>query len=102
LHGMSGKTSGGKVSVLFKKIANYLEVSIQDNGTGFNGESGPGKNAKKHKSFGMSITSNRLKLLADKKENEAVHTRSILDEHGQVCGTIVTILIGLGTDFFES
>ncbi|WP_353485069.1 histidine kinase [Haliscomenobacter sp.] len=102
LHGMSGKTSGGKVSVLFKKIANYLEVSIQDNGTGFNGESGPGKNAKKHKSFGMSITSNRLKLLADKKENEAVHTRSILDEHGQVCGTKVTILIGLGTEFFES
>lgn len=102
LHGISGKASGGEVSVFFEKKANYLEVSIQDNGVGLNGNGTKAKSTKSHKSFGMSITRNRLELLADKHENEAVHTRTIFDEQGQSCGTKVTILIGLKQDFFET
>ena len=102
LHGISGKQSGGKVSVFFEKKANHLQVSIQDNGVGLNEKRAGAKNAKTHKSFGMSITRNRLELLAYKHENEAVHTRSIVDEHGQACGTKVTILIGIKQDFFET
>lgn len=100
LHGISGKSSNGEVLVFFEKKANYLEVSIQDNGVGLNGIGTEAKNAKAHKSFGMSITRNRLELLANKQDKEAVHTRTIFDEHGQVCGTKVTILIGLKQNFF--
>lgn len=95
LHGISGKSSGGEVRVFFEKKANYLEVCIQDNGVGLNGKQVEGKNTQTHKSFGMSITRNRLELLANKQENAAVHTQSILDEQGQICGTKVTIQIGL-------
>lgn len=102
LHGISGKSSGGEVSVFFEKKANYLEVSIQDNGVGLNGKGAEAKNAKAHKSFGMSITRNRLELLKNKLENEAVHTRTIYDNHGQICGTKITILIGLKQDFFNT
>lgn len=101
LHGISGKNSGGEVSVFFEKKANYLEVSIQDNGVGLNANGTEVKNTKTHKSFGMSITRNRLELLKNKQENEAVHTRTIYDNHGQICGTKITILIGLKQDFFK-
>jgi Histidine kinase len=102
LHGISGKSSGSKVMVFFEKKANFLEVSIQDNGVCLNRKGVETKNTKTHKSFGMSITRNRLELLTDKHEREAVHTRTIFDEHGQNCGTKVTILIGLKQDFFET
>ena len=102
LHGISGKSSGSKVMVFFEKKANFLEVSIQDNGVGLNRKGVEANNTKTHKSFGMSITRNRLELLTDKHEREAVHTRTIFDEHGQNCGTKVTILIGLKQDFFET
>ncbi len=101
LHGISGRTKGGKVLVFFEKKANCLEVSIQDNGIGLKGKSDQVKSAKGHKSFGMSITQNRLELLADKQHNGAVQTQDILDESGQVCGTEVRIQIGLKGDFFD-
>jgi sensor histidine kinase YesM len=102
LHGISGKVSGGEVSVFFEKKANDLEVSIQDNGVGMTGNGTKAKSTISHKSFGMSITRNRLELLKNKQENEVVHTRTIYDKHGQISGTKVTILIGLKQDFFET
>ena len=102
LHGISGRASGGRVSVFFEKKTGYLEVSIQDNGIGFNGKDGHTKNPKEHKSFGMSITRNRLDLLADKQEEAAVHTQAIRNAQGEVCGTEVRIRIGIKEELYDN
>ena len=99
LHGISGKESGGKVVVFFEKKDGYIEVSIRDNGAGIGGETTPAKKPKAHKSFGMSITRNRLELLSDKKQNEAVNIRALYDKNGLICGTQVAIRIGLKEEF---
>lgn len=93
LHGISGKTSGGNVHVFFEKKESYIQVSIQDNGPGFKLEDGVAQKNKTHKSFGMSITRDRLELLSNNKGNNAVNTTTLQDAQGQVIGTKVTIQI---------
>ena len=95
LHGISGRASGGKVAVLFLKKANWLVVRIQDNGAGFNPANTQENNPKTHKSFGMTITKNRLELLATGKEKSRVNIKTRYDENGGVAGTEVTIHIEL-------
>ncbi len=95
-HGISGRTEGGKIAIFFSKKTNWLEVTIRDNGAGM--EPANRKNAplKTYKSFGMSITRNRLELLSDSKGKSQVNTQTLYDENGRVCGTEVFIQIELG------
>lgn len=95
LHGISGRTSGGKVAVLFSKKANWLVVCVQDNGAGLNPTNTRENNPKTHKSFGMTITKKRLELLATGKEKTRVSLKTRYDENGGVAGTEVTIRIEL-------
>jgi len=95
LHGIFGKTSGGKVAVSFDKKEDYLEVSILDNGGGFEEKEAKAKNSKNYKSFGMSITRNRLELLSNKKDNNHVSYKTLYDTNGLVVGTKATIRIGI-------
>jgi ligand-binding sensor domain-containing protein len=94
-HGISGKTSGGKVDVFFKEKDAYLEVSIMDNGTGIKTDEARQNNSKSHKSFGMAITKNRLELLGERKGGNPVSTSTLYDDKGQVVGTQVIIRIGI-------
>lgn len=98
LHGVSGKETGGKVSVHFALKGDYLEVTITDNGKGLSGNQEQQGIVKKHKSVGMTITHNRLELLFGKKEGDIVKTRSLYDEKGHISGMEVTIQIGLATE----
>lgn len=95
LHGIVGrKTGGGMISVQFATQADYLEVTIVDNGKGImSAEATSG--AKKHKSVGMSITRERLELISGEEAGNIVQTRPILDGEGAVVGTEVKIRIGL-------
>lgn len=95
LHGISGRTSGGIVSVLFSKKANWLVVSIQDNGAGPDPANTRDSSPKTHKSFGMTITKKRLELLAAGKEKSRVNIKTRYDENGGVAGTEVIICIEL-------
>ncbi len=99
LHGISGRKIGGEIAIYFEKKASYLEVQIVDNGKGINLEKEAKSNPKAHKSFGMSITQNRLELLSANKEEKSVITTNIYDEEGQIVGTKVIIRIGLKKDF---
>lgn len=95
LHGISGRTSGGKVAVWFSKKANLLVVSIQDNGAGLHLKNMQDNKPKTHKSFGMTITKHRLELLATGKEKSQVNIKTRYDENGGVAGTEVSIHIEL-------
>jgi LytS/YehU family sensor histidine kinase len=93
-HGISGRKNGGKVSVFFKEQGSFLLVTIEDNGGGIQ----PLNDKKLHKSFGMSITRNRLNLLSGKKGLDFVRTETLLDEEGQNSGTRVLIRIDISAN----
>ena len=94
LHGMARRRKSGHVAVLFQQKDGYLEACVTDNGNGL--PSGEEASDKAHQPYGMSITRRRLELLASSREAQAVQTRTLLDAKGSVCGTEVTIRIGLG------
>ncbi|MCB0707062.1 MAG: histidine kinase [Saprospiraceae bacterium] len=96
LHGISGKKEGGIVRVCFEAKPGFLEVTIEDNGPGIQIENTT--IPKNYKSFGISITRDRLKLLSGNPEGEAVHTENVLDENALICGTRVKVRIGLQKD----
>ena len=96
LHGISGRETGGSVVVSFSKKADWLEVTILDNGKGLKTPKAELGTTTNYKSHGMTITRNRLELLSANKEKSQVNTQTLYDENGQVSGTQVIIQIGLG------
>ncbi len=94
IHGISGKDQDGRIEIFFSKKDKFIEVSIFDNGTGF--KERKTENFGNRKSFGMSITKNRLDLLSEEKKSNLVKTKTLRNENGQVLGAQVRILIGIG------
>lgn len=98
-HGLMPRSEGGTVTLTFNyRIDNYLEVKIKDNGIGRAKAAQLKTNSlMTHKSFGMSITSQRIELI-----NQMYQTNmsvSINDEHnetGEPTGTEITLLIPVG------
>lgn len=64
VHGMKKKQSGGKILIKFKGLDNQIQVDVLDNGPGFKTQV---QTTALHKSLGMEITRERLKL--DAKAN---------------------------------
>jgi len=95
LHGISKRTEGGKVDILIDKKEDFIEVTIKDNGLGFQIEHDNDKKKIGHKSFGMSITKNRLELFSTGKENNLVTTDILYDDNGSIAGTQVVVRIGI-------
>ena len=98
-HGISDKVKDGKVGISFAQKMGYLEVVIEDNGAGMATENGQPKNDLSRKSFGMSITRNRLHLLSGKQEPNTVKCIPLYDTEGRVAGTQVVILIWLAEHY---
>ena len=93
LHGMTGKESGGRVSIAFQsaETPGSLLVTITDNGPGL------GKGSKVetgHHSVGMSITQRRLELLNGPASKGRVTVEEIAGGGGKVAGTRVAVRIG--------
>ncbi len=94
-HGIETRESGGKILVYFEKKDNVLVVSILDNGTGTLPDRHNLENQNRHKSFGMSITQNRLELLSNDNLNNTVRSKTLYDQNNHISGTEVIIRIGL-------
>jgi len=97
-HGIADKAKDGHVTVLFTQKRSYLEVVIEDNGAGMPADNGQPENGKARKSFGMSITRNRLNLLSGNQEPNTIKCTARYDAQGRVAGTQVVIQIWLADD----
>ncbi len=98
LHGISKRKHGGIITVSFSKHTNYLIVNIQDNGPGLNNQDDDLITSGLKKSFGMSITKNRLDLLSGKDGKNNVEVKNITDPSGNIQGTNVCIQLNLNVD----
>ena len=93
-HGLMHKPEGGTVSVeVSQPQDNLLHIEITDDGVGREraGEL-KSKSAGKHKSFGMQVTADRIRMI---NQLYNTHTQAqvldLVDSFGQACGTRVTL-----------
>jgi ligand-binding sensor domain-containing protein len=93
LHGIADLDRDGKVKVIFEDKDSYIKVSILDNGDGIKSDTERSKSLSSHRSFGMSITRNRLELLSKENESDIVKTTNLFDKEGNITGTLVEIRI---------
>ena len=95
-HGLMHKEGDrGHLSISIEKDGDYLFCAIEDNGIGRQAAMDrKSKSARKHKSFGMNITSERLANLNGQKNQEAkVKVKDLVSPDGQPMGTRVELKI---------
>lgn len=98
LHGLNPKTDKGLLTIHLSSRENFLICTITDNGIGREKASQikrtmPGK---KHKSLGMKITEDRLRILNEINNSELnVAITDLLDEEQRPIGTKVELYVPL-------
>jgi two-component sensor histidine kinase len=93
-HGLSKKTSGGRVVISFQKQNGSLACSVEDNGIGRQAAEAQKDRSKGHESKALAITAQRLKLL-EKEENSPAHIEMIdlTNDENQASGTKVVLIL---------
>lgn len=95
-HGLMHKKTGGNVIVRIEQSAgDFLKVTITDDGIGrAKAAMLESKSATRHKSFGMKVTSERIRLINQLyKSGTDVQVLDLMDSHQEACGTQVIITI---------
>lgn len=96
LHGLNPKPEKGKLCIHFKAKDNFLVCTITDNGIGRQkaGEIKRTMPVSKHKSLGMQITEDRLKILNDMNNSKlSVTITDLKDAANNPAGTQVELYI---------
>ena len=94
-HGLMNKEGKGHLNITIRKENDFLNCVITDDGIG-RAKAGAlnSGSAKKERSMGLKITTERLSLFnQDKEVNTFYEIDDVLDESGTVAGTKVSIKI---------
>jgi len=91
-HGLMPKEEGGHIHIAVKmQNESLLEIKISDNGIG---RAASNKIPKKHNSYGMQATTERIALINQiYKTGASVFVRDLVNENGNAAGTQVTLEI---------
>jgi ligand-binding sensor domain-containing protein/two-component sensor histidine kinase len=90
-HGLHNKDTKGNITIQAKETAErLLMITIEDDGIGRKAAAALKQEQVKHKSYGIDITMNRVKLL---NSNNSVTFTDLYDEKNRATGTRVTILL---------
>jgi tetratricopeptide (TPR) repeat protein len=95
-HGLLQKEERGKLWIRFKKISGHtLQAEIEDNGIGRkNAAELKSKDAIRQKSYGMQVSSDRIKIINNLyKLNNSVTVHDLFDERGGATGTKIVLKI---------
>jgi sensor histidine kinase YesM len=91
LHGLYNKREAGRLMLSVKEEGDYVLFEIEDNGVGRAAAAAIKLNLPKHKSLGMMLTEERLKLI--NAQSGVSHQIDDLEENGKPAGTRVKIWI---------
>ncbi len=93
-HGLMHKSGKGIIQISLRQEGELIICSVEDNGVGRKKSMElQSKNRTRHKSQGMSITKERLKLMQTEPGIEGVIISDLEDDEGQIRGTKVDIRI---------
>jgi len=103
-HGLLHKEDEGLIKIDIHKQDKSLLIAIEDNGIGRKkAQELKSRSAVKHKSYGMQITSNRLKLVEMLHQLKTdIHLIDLEDQEGNALGTRVEIKIPLITSGIQT
>lgn len=89
-HGLFNKKEGGEIAVNISQLPTTIKITVEDNGIGRKkaGELNPARKGK-----GMIILRNYLRLFKEQFNREITFMHSDFIKDGEVCGTIVEILV---------
>ncbi|RYY54943.1 MAG: hypothetical protein EOO09_12485 [Chitinophagaceae bacterium] len=92
-HGLMPKEDGGIINLSFRCKEDILRITVTDNGVGrAMAAELKSKSATAHKSFGMSITHERIELINQMyKTNMSVMVNDLVDANGDPAGTEVVL-----------
>jgi sensor histidine kinase YesM len=91
-HGLMHKEEKGQLAIEIFQENDFLFFRITDNGIGRKKAAElESKSATKHKSLGLQITAERIAMLQNAKENEAVTINDLVSADGSAAGTEVII-----------
>jgi hypothetical protein len=99
LHGLNPRPVRGKLTIKLYSKNNFLICTITDNGIGREraAEIRRTMPLRKHRSMGMKITEDRLRILNDANNSKlSVNITDLKDEQGNGTGTRVEIFVPLG------
>lgn len=91
-HGLKDKAEQREIALSIVKNKEKLVIAIKDNGIGRDASKEKNKN-KKTKSFGMSITAERIKILNGTKGEDYVQVKDLKDDLGKALGTEILLLV---------
>jgi sensor histidine kinase YesM len=95
-HGLMPREEGGHIDIAVKmQEESLLEINIIDNGIGRTAATAlRNKTSKKHNSYGMKATTERIALINQiYKTGASVFVHDLVNEDGQAAGTQVTLQI---------
>lgn len=92
-HGLKNKKGERLIKIGIQKIKKTLQIEIIDNGIGREAAKKFRKRSKEVRSFGMSIATERIKVLNNSKENKHVEINDLMDTNGIPLGTKVILSI---------
>ncbi len=95
-HGLANKTGAKSITVHFGTQEEGITCTITDNGVGRTEAAVLREpHEPSHKSLGMQLTSERLRLLSRRlSDHGAIRVEDLVDGNGQEMGTRVTVIIG--------
>jgi sensor histidine kinase YesM len=96
LHGLNPKPEKGKLTISLNSKNNFLICTITDNGIGREKSSEIKRTmpVSKHKSLGMKITEDRLRILNEVNNSQlSVNITDLKDEKGNALGTKVELFV---------
>lgn len=90
-HGLAGKDQDRRLHVRFTGTGSNVVCTVQDNGVGRAAHNGK-QQAPGHRSLGMQLTQERVRLLARQLGGgQKIHVEDLYDEQGAPAGTRVTL-----------
>ena len=100
VHGLLPKQNNRVLTIRFTRKNKNLQCVIEDNGIGRDKSAElNAQRTKKHKSQGIRVTSERLKVLTqDRDESPEFFIKDLFDENGEASGTRVTLILPIVTE----
>ena len=100
VHGLLPKQNNRVLTIRFTRKNKNLQCVIEDNGIGRDKSAElNAQRTKKHKSQGIRVTSERLKVLTqDRDESPEFFIKDLFDEKGEASGTRVTLTLPIVTE----
>ena len=92
-HGFVHKKEKGNLKISISKPNGTLEIIIEDDGIGRVRSAEIEKKHERRKSFGILLTSKRLKMNADNSTDRNIKIVDLYDNAGHACGTKIEIII---------